>query len=169
MTKKRWIYILLVSIVATTLVFPLQTKAQMDEKSKIQKLDCFFWSFSPEKKIKKYGKASLKVWQPYIKYSKTLSPAFQSVMLDGVERLEVDYDEIWIQQNDDSFTPIERKKYEGQFDIFKLYWKQDKVQAATVEKLYVADPFTGKKLKKPSHKIVNIYNRSLILKKLKER
>jgi hypothetical protein len=126
----------------------------------------FFGDFHQAQKIRKPGKVALRVWEPHIKYSKTLPPAFQAVMLDGVERLDIEYDEIWIRECDEAFTPSERKKLRGQFDIIKMYWKQDKVQAATLEKLYVADPFTDEKLQKRSHKIVNIYDRNFILKKL---
>lgn len=168
MKKNLRIYVvLLISILATSLILPQYIKAQTDEKSKL--LNSTFGDFRQAKKIKKHGKESLKVWEPHIQYSKTLPSLMQGAMLKGVMKLPIEYDEIWTWENDEGLTPAEKKRFKGQNDIYKLYWKQNKVQACTIEKYYVGDPFTGQKLSKPSHKIWNIYDRDYILKKLSEK
>ena len=53
---------------------------------------------------------------------------------------------------------------QGQFDITKLYWLNNKVQASTVEKYYLTNPITGKKVRK--HKLVMIWDRDNVLKEL---
>jgi len=168
MKRNLQIYVvLLISILATSLIMPEIIKAQMDEKAKL--LNSSFGDFRQAKKIKKHGKESLAVWQPHIQYSKTLPSAMKNVMLKGVMKLSVEYDEIWKWENEEGLSPNERKKFKGQNDIYKLYWKENKVQAGTVEKRYVNNPFTGKKLPKPSHKIWQIYDRNYILNELKKK
>ncbi len=141
--------------------------AQPDERAALQK--SYFGDYQHAKKVKKTGKVLLSVWEPQIKYSKSLSPSMRAVMLDGVERLNIDYDEIWTWENDEGLSPTEKRKFKGKNDIYKLYWKQNTIQACTIEKYYTGDPFTGQKLSKPSHKIWNIYNRDFILKKISEK
>ena len=53
---------------------------------------------------------------------------------------------------------------QGQFDITKLYWLNNKVKASTVEKYYLTNPITGKKVRK--HKLVMIWDRDNVLKEL---
>lgn len=129
--------------------------AQMNEKAQLR--DSFFGDFTKAKVEKKLGKTILQVWEPHIKYSKTLPPSMSAVMLDGVEKLQVEYDEIW------------KVKTKGTSDKLSLYWRENKIQASTLEKIYLGDPSTGKKLAAPSHKLVNIYNRAYILNKLSEK
>lgn len=129
--------------------------AQMNEKAQLR--DSFFGDFTKAKVEKKLGKTMLQVWEPHIKYSKTLPPSMSAVMLDGVEKLQVEYDEIW------------KVKTKGTSDKLSLYWRKNKIQASTLEKIYLSDPSTGKKLAAPSHKLVNIYNRAYILNKLSEK
>lgn len=164
MTKNLRLYILPILVLVISLISPPHVKAQTNEKTKL--LKSYFGDFRQAKKVKKQAKESLSVWEPQIKYSKTLSPKLQAVMLDGVEKLNIEYDEIWIYENDEGLTPAEKRKFKSKNDIHKLYWKQNKVQACAIEKYYVGDPFTGQKLSRPTHKIWNIYNRDFILKKL---
>lgn len=165
MTKRHRQYILpIVSLIVVSLVFPMYTKAQNDEKTQL--LKSYFGDFRQAKKVNKHGNELLSVWEPQIKYSKTLSPRLQAVMLDGVEKLNIEYDEVWTWVNDEGLTSAEKRKFRGKNDIHKLYWKQNSVQAYTIEKYYVGDPFTGQKLSKPAHKLWNIYNRDFILRKL---
>lgn len=138
--------------------------AQMNEKAQLQ--DSFFGDFTKAKIQKKIGKCKLQVWAPYIQYSNTLPPAMKEVSLAGVRELQVEYDEVWKVDYDSLFTAAEKKKWKGQFDKNTFYWKNNKVQAYTLEKFYLGDPSTGKKLPAPSHKIVNIYDRKSILDKL---
>jgi len=155
---------LILSFFAVSLILSPYIEAQTDEKSKL--LQSYFGDYRQAKKVEKHGKEALRVWESQIKYSKTLSPSLQAVMLDGVEKLNIDYDEIWIWENDEGLSPAEKRKYKGKNDIYKLYWKQNQVQACTIQKYYLGDPFTGQKLSKPSHKIWNIYSRDFILRKL---
>ena len=90
----------------------------------------------------------------------------QDAFLVGPQRLIVEYDEIWIAEVDEFLTESEKRKWKGQLDILKLYWKEGKVQASTVEKFYFGNPLTHKKLSHPAHKITDIHDRSFILKKL---
>jgi hypothetical protein len=138
--------------------------AQMNEKAQLR--DSFFGDFTKAKVQKKIGQCKLQVWPPYIQYNSTLPPAMKEVSLAGVGELQVDYDEIWRANSDSLFTVAEKKKWKGQFDKNTLYWKNNKIQAYTLEKFYLSDPSTGKKLPTPSHKVVNIYDRKSILDKL---
>lgn len=165
MIKNPRLYIpLILSVFVASLILSPCIEAQTDEKTKLLK-SCF-GDYRQAKKVKKQGKESLSVWESHIKYSKTLSPNLQAVMLEGVEKLNIVYDEIWIWENEEGLSPEEKRQYQGKNDICKLYWKQNQVQACTIQKYYVGDPFTGKKLSKPSHKMWNIYNREFILRKL---
>jgi hypothetical protein len=141
--------------------------AQINEKAQLR--DSFFGDFTKAKVQKKNGKCTLQVWTPYIQYSNTLPPAMREVSLAGVRELQVEYDEIWRADYDSLFTPAEKKKWKGQFDKNTLYWKNNKIQAYTLEKFYLGDPSTGKKLSASSHKIINIYNRKSVLDKLSEK
>lgn len=125
--------------------------SQMNEKAQLR--DSFFGDFTKAKVEKRMGKSTLQVWEPHIKYSNTLPPLMKEVMLDGVEKLQVEYDEIW-------------KIWKSQLDRTTLYWKNNKIQACTLEKFYLGDPLTGKKLSTPSYKVVNVYNKAYILNKL---
>ncbi|MCX5822281.1 MAG: hypothetical protein NTY86_01925 [Deltaproteobacteria bacterium] len=138
--------------------------SQMNEKAKLR--DSLFGDYTKAKIEKKMGKSTLQVWEPHIKYSNTLPPLMKEVMLNGVEKLQVEYDEIWKAEYDSIFTAAEKKKWKGQFDRTTLYWKDNKIQAYTVEKSYLSDPSTGKKLPNPSHKVTSIYDRAAILNKL---
>jgi hypothetical protein len=165
MIKNARLYILpILSVLVVSLVLPPCAKAQSDEKTKL--LKSYFGDYREAKKIKKRAKASLSAWEPQIKYVRSLAPSMQAVMFNGVEKLNIDYDEIWIWENAEGLSPSEKRKVKGRNDIYKLYWKQNAIQACTIEKYYTGDPFTGKKLPKPSHKIWNIYNRDYILRKL---
>lgn len=141
--------------------------AQINEKEKLR--DSFFGNFTKTKVQKTMGKCKLQVWAPYIQYSNALPPVMKEVSLAGVRELQVEYDEIWKANYDGCFTAAEKKKWKGQFDKTTLYWKNNKIQAYTLEKFYLGDPSTGMKLSTPSHKIVNIYDRKSILDKLSEK
>jgi hypothetical protein len=165
MTKKNRLYILpILSVIVASFIFPQYAMAQSNEKAQLLKSS--FGDFRQAKKVRKNGKTLLRVWEPQIKYINTLSPNLQRVMFDGVENLNVEYDEEWTWENDEGLTSAEKRKFRGKNDIHKLYWKRNAVQAGIIEKYYVSDPFTGNKLSKPSHKIWNIYNRAFILRKL---
>lgn len=138
--------------------------AQMNEKAQLR--DSFFGDYTKAKVEKKMGKSTLQVWEPHIKYSKTLPPLMKEVMLKGVEKLQVEYDEIWKAEYDSIFTAAQKKKWKGQFNKSTLYWKNNKIQACTLEKYYLGNPSTGRKLPVPSHQVVNIYDRKSILEEL---
>ena len=139
----------------------------IDERKALQ--DSFFGDFRNAKIQKKSGKIILKMWRPWVLYvqEKLPSPA-QEAFLDGSQRLVVEYDEIWIAEDDEYLTKSQRRKWKDQLDIVKLYWKEGKVQASTVEKFYLGNPLTKEKLLPPAHKLTGLYDRSYILKKLQE-
>lgn len=155
---------LLLSILATLFLLPSPINAQLDEKSKLLKSNTF-GNFNEAKKMKKYGKESFMIWEPQLKYVQTIFPTFLKVS-GGVEKLNVEYDEIWIYENTEGLTPSEKIKFKGRNDLSKVYWKNNKAQACIIEKLFIGNPLTGEKLSKPSHKIWNIYPRDYILKKI---
>ena len=123
---------------------------EIDEKNLIQK--SYFGNFENPLIQKKSGEDILQVWEPYVQYTKTLPSFF---LLEGSQSLHIVYDEIWIQ---------EKEKVE----LYKLYWKNNQIQAATVAKYFLADPMSRKSLPRPSYEIINIYNRDFILRKLRE-
>ena len=139
----------------------------INERKALQ--DSYFGNFSNTKIQKKSGKIKLEVWNPWVQnVQKNFPPQFQGALLSGPQKLTVEYDEIWIADNDENLTESEKRKYKGQLDILKLYWKEGKVQASTVEKFYLGNPLTEEKLSPPAHKITDIQDRSFILKKLQE-
>lgn len=138
-------------------------KPESDEKAKL--LNSYFGDFRLARRIKKSGKTLLKKYDSYIKYANTVRiDVARKVMLDGLNEIEVNYDEVWIDIDDHLFNESEKKKYKGTFNINKLYWKDNDVQAYTHERLFEGDPFTGIKFKKPSYKIIYIKDRDQILK-----
>jgi hypothetical protein len=128
-------------------------------------LNSYFGDFRDGKIEKKSGKIILKLWEPWIQHVKK---NFPSLLLDNAQNLVVEYDEIWIWEYEEFLTESEKQESKGQLDIYKLYWRDNKVQAATVERYYIANPVTGEKLQRPSHKIVHIYDRTHILQKIRE-
>jgi hypothetical protein len=86
-------------------------------------------------------------------------------MLKYANKLDIEYDEIWIYVADEGFSSEEKKKFKNQFDIHKLYWKKDKVQALTLEKYYISDPITNKRV--GNHKITQVWDRDSIFKELR--
>jgi len=137
-------------------------KPESDEKAKL--LNSYFGDFRLARRIKKPGKTVLKKYDSYIKYANTVRiEVARNVMLKGINELEVNYDEIWVDIDDHGLSPAEKKKFKGTFNINKIYWKDNKVQACTHERLFEGDPFTGMKFNKPTYKIVYIYDRDKIL------
>lgn len=139
---------------------------EVDEKALVLRSSSFFGkNITKAKKIKKSGKVQLESWDSYKKWGETVpNDLMRKVVLSHTRTLNIDYDEIWIVVMDDLFTPAERKKWGGKFDILKIYWKDAKVQASTIEKYFTNDPVTGKKLGK--HKITQVYDRDSLLKEL---
>ena len=147
-----------------SLILNSSAYSQISEKEQLR--DSYFGTYTMAKVEKKKGRAILHVWGPYIHYSRALPPLALDVMLAGVETMQVEYDEIWKSEDDGMFTPAERKKWKGQLDRNTLYWKNNRIQACTLEKFYSEDPSTGEKLATPSYKVVNIYDRAYILDEL---
>ncbi len=117
-------------------------------------------------KIKKSGKITLKVWDSYIEYANRIpNNTIRNIMLKYANKLDIEYDEIWIYVADEGFSSEEKKKFKNQFDIHKLYWKKDKVQALTLEKYYISDPITNKRV--GNHKITQVWDRDSIFKELR--
>jgi len=142
----------------------LSLKAEDNDKSKILNSSSL-GDWDKAKKIKKSGKISLQAWDPYIEYAKTVpDSSVKDAMLQNKNKLNIEYDEIWIWERNDLFTSAERRKFRGQFDIHKLYWKNNKVQAFTLEKYYISNPVTKKKVGK--HKITQVWDRDSILREI---
>ena len=134
-----------------------------DINEKVLLRDSYFGDFKKGKKIKRTGSVYLKRWSPQLEWAKKFGRG--DVLLEGVDTLHIKYDEVW--KVEDVFDSPENK-YKGQYDKYTLYWKRGMVQASTLEKYYLSDPSTGQPLYPPSHKIVSIFDREFILKKLSE-
>lgn len=132
-----------------------------DEKTLLRSNN-YFGNYTNPIIRKESGSIVLKVWQPYFDYAKSLPSQFASVMLDGEMKLRVEYDEIWEHEYDDLFTEQEKIKYKGKFDITRLYWKDNRVQAYTLQKHYEANPITGVPVNK--YVITGIVGRNTILR-----
>lgn len=126
----------------------------IDEKKLLS--NSFFGDFSHAEKVSNSGETTLEVWKPYIDYCATLSKMFRSAMCSGSKKLSVTYDQVWI-----IVDPIDE-------DTTTLYWKDSKVQACTIEKIYEGNPYTKEGLPQPMHKTTNIYDRDYILKHHKD-
>ena len=158
--------IIITVLFLTLLLISLSTllKAEDNEKPSMLRSSSL-GDWDKAKKIKKSGKISLQVWDPYIDYAKTVQDkSMRNVMLQDTNKLDIDYDEIWIWERNDLFTPAERNKFKGQFDIHKLYWKGNKVQAFTLEKYYISNPINNKKIGK--HKITQVWDRDKVLREI---
>ena len=133
-----------------------------DEKAELK--NSYYGNFNKGKIIKKKGKVDLSRWSPYTQHArKMLGPRGD---LEGLDSLLVEYDEIWVTVNDDGFPPEMKSRLRGQFDITKLYWKDNRIQAQTLEKYFTGNPVTGEDLSNPGHRIVIINGRGQILNKL---
>lgn len=140
----------------------------INEKAALQ--NSYFGNFKNGKIQKKSGTINLEVAQDWIKYVRTLPQQYQSVMSSDTQHLNTDYDEIWTWEDDEGLSKKEKKKYKGQLKLYKLYWKNGKVQASTLEELkYNTNPVTGANLSTSSYKITMIFDRDYILKKLREK
>jgi hypothetical protein len=137
-------------------------KPESDEKAKL--LNSLLGDYRLARRIKHHGKTILHKYDAYLQYADIVPFAVAKNVIDkGSNELEVTYDEIWIETDDHLFSEAEKIKYKGKFNINILYWKDNKVQAFTHERLFEGDPYTGIKFKKPSYKIIYIYNREQIL------
>lgn len=125
----------------------------VDEKSALRR-DTFFGDFRNPIVHKRSGEVSLEVWRPYVQWvTQTFIPKVSGALLQGSQRLDVTYDEIWVWENKEA-------------DVSKLYWKNNKIQAATFAEYYIGNPVTNMPLATSSYKIANIYNREYIINKL---
>jgi hypothetical protein len=134
-----------------------------DEKSSLR--NSYYGNFNGAKIIKKEGKATLSRWEPYVQHMRSLPGP--SVEPEGIAKLTINYDEVWIKENDEGFPLHMKNRLRGQFDVNKLYWKKNKVQASTLEKYFIGNPLTGANLNPPAHKVVTIYGRDEIINKVK--
>jgi len=142
-----------------------EIKPTIDEKKALQ--DSYFGNFRNAKIKKKSGTIKLDVWQPWVQHvNQNFPPQIQKNFLSGPQSLNISFDEIWTAENDEDLTESEKKEYKGQLDILKLYWKDGKIQASTVEKSYTGNPVTGDAISPPAHKITSLHDRSSILKEL---
>lgn len=116
------------------------------------------------------------VWSPILQYARNTlyprlgtwakSPDAYIRKMHGQTKMTVLYDEVWIWEDDSSFTESEKEQYKGQLDIYKIYWLKGKVQAHIVGKLYENNPVTGTRISPPTHKIWQISDRKQIFNKL---
>lgn len=127
-------------------------------------------------KLRKPRKDLFAIWEPILEYAKdTQYPkAGQGAMsLDefiqqiyGREKLDVEYDEIWVWEKDSPVTHTEKRANPAKRDVVRLYWLNGKVQAHIVGKFFETNPVSGSRLSPPIHKIWKISDRHRILKQL---
>lgn len=128
--------------------------------------DSFFGDFKKGKILKKTGTVDLERWGPQLEWAKKFGEGSpRDVLLEGVDTLHIKYDEVW--KAEDIFDSPENK-FKGEYDKYTLYWKSGMVQASTLEKFFLHDPSTEQPLHPASHKIISIFDREYILKKLSE-
>ena len=142
----------------------LPTLTHADEKRDLYSCE-FFGPFQNRKITHEVGQITLDVWEPWEKYVRQ-----QQIIPDFViavwKPVTIAYDEKWIIEHDELFSEHEKKIYKGQFDITTVYFKDNKIQAITLEKEYVGDPITDRPLPRPEHKIVDLYDREHALRKI---
>jgi hypothetical protein len=132
-----------------------------DEKKKLLNHPSYC-DFRRAKKTKQPGRAYLRVWEPYARHIESL-PAWVRESIKWVQPLDVECDEVWTCEADKTLTPAERKRWKGQVDIMRLYWKGNMAQAVTVESYCITDPLTGLSLPDPGYRLMMIHNRATIL------
>lgn len=158
--KKKLSILLSIFIIMSLVKLAL---AEVNEKESILHTE-YFGSLVKAKKIKKSGKIKLIPWDPYVKYSESIPD--NKVLLQHTNKQDINYDEIWVKEMDDFQTTDEKRKYKGQQDIVKIYWLKNKIQGSTLEKYYVFNPITNKKIGK--HKITEVLDRDSVLNKMTE-
>jgi len=115
--------------------------------------------------IKKNGHIRLELWKPYYDY---MTKTFYGSYYEELPLIaDIDYDEIWITEYVLGLSKQQILDAKGTLTLIKLYWKDDKVQAYTVEAIYSHDPLTNKKLPKATYKIDYLVDRPYILKNVK--
>jgi hypothetical protein len=161
-TKLR--YVVLVSLFFS-LVSLIQVKCtyatQTDEQKKLTKTE-YYGDFSKAKKTRTSGKITLTIWEPYLQHMQRIGAG----NIIPVTNLSVYCDEIWEKKATQLVSKEEVKKYWNELDIYKLYWKNGKVQASTVLKRYVSNPITNQRLPKPEYKITAIETREEVFKQI---
>lgn len=148
--KKSWLIFSAIHIIAL-LLLSFSGAASIKEKKVLMRSS--FGDFTKADRIQKQGKAVLKLWPSYAHYCGRLPLVLRRVVCLGIEKLPIEFDEIWVSSLSSGA-------------IAKLYWKDNVVQAFTSEYLYDRDPDTGKKLLRPAHQLICIFDRNLILSML---
>jgi len=158
---RRHLFLVVISLLVMTGV----GKAEVNERDMLLNSP-LLGDFRKAKKIKEQEKVVLKVWSNFTDASQKLPQLPDNLLPRGPARLEVDYDEIWVSEREHFPAAREKKEYKGKPYLAKLYWREGRVQAFTVEKFYATDPLTWEKLSSPSYKIVAILTREIILPEL---
>jgi len=156
-------FLLLISLSLAAGVSHGKNQEQTGEQDKLLNFP-FFGDFQKARKVKGRGRASLKVWEPYLEYLQKFPQPSPDPALKGSDRLEVAYDEVWVAERD-SFRQFGKKKG-GKPYLIKLYWRDGDAQAFTVEKFYSQDPVTFRTLAEPGYRLILIHDRPFILQEL---
>src|SRR4030066_143994 len=97
-------FISICTLVIIIIAFSISVKAEDNETSKMLN-SSFFGNWTKAKKIKRSGKIVLQPWDPYIEYAKIIPDnSLKNVMLQNTNKLNIDYDEIWIGEENMFFT-----------------------------------------------------------------
>ncbi len=124
-----------------------------------------FGDFRKAKKIKEPGRESLEVWKAYREAANKFY-GVDELRSRSRDSLEVKFDQVWISEQVDYLKLGKKKGSRNVPDLVKLYWKDGKVQALTVERSFKLDPITWQIFPKPEYKLVAIFPRDYLLQEL---
>ncbi len=123
---------------------------------------------------KETGHESFKIWDDYYQYQCQLwsKSKLTPDKLFPCRYLDIEYDEIWEYKRTEFLTPEEIK---GAFlNKWYFYFKEKKIQGYVICQFFVYSPLEGYQEnmaitnKSPQYKIINLLDRKLCLKELKE-
>ena len=124
-----------------------------------------FGDFHKAKKIKEPGRESLEVWKAYREAANKFY-GVDELRSRSRDSLEVKFDEVWVSEQVDYLKLGKKKGSRNVPDLVKLYWRDGKVQALTVERSFKLDPITWQIFPKPEYKLVAIFPRDYLLQEL---
>lgn len=123
----------------------------------------FMGNWSNARRTSKTGNVHLRIWGPYLEYANEQSDmAKQTMLRDSVTELKIAYDEIWERDVDDLLTREEKRRYRGQLERARVYWKNGEVQAFTIEGPYDTNPVTGARIT-PEYRITKILTKDTVI------
>lgn len=153
-------------LILLALCLALLTGAKEKSTEKDLLLNSPVWGdFRKAKKVREPGQISLKVWDHLREYLQKFhegAPELRSRQ----NQLAVSYDEIWVLEQEDYLRLGKKRGASRAPDLVKLYWKEDRVQALTVERPFKLDPLTFQAYLQPEYRLMAIFPRDHLLPEL---